>query len=173
MANLSDLATLEHYFIADFDTGSLYWRINKSRAKYGDVVGTLAIGYMRAKLNQEYYAVHRILFQMYHGLQFLPPCIMIDHVNMNRSDNRICNLRTSNYNTNGANRNRNSNRTQDLPKNIRIKDNGHGSYYYQVEIQSKGYRVNKTFPLTEAGLQSAIEWKREQGIQLFGEYFRE
>ena len=48
-------------------------------------------GYLKFKYKNRYYAYHRVIWEMHHGK--IPPGTYVDHINHNRSDNRIENLR--------------------------------------------------------------------------------
>ncbi len=55
-------------------------------------MGTLtAYGYIQARINNKSYLVHRLIFLMHHG--YLPK--QVDHINNDKTDNRIENLRES------------------------------------------------------------------------------
>lgn len=58
-------------------------------------------GYGRVALLGGRYLAHRVAWAVYHGEW---PEDQIDHINGNRSDNRICNLRVVNAQQNGANK---------------------------------------------------------------------
>ena len=60
------------------------------RISTGKVVGTSTHGYLTVGINGKSYAVHRVVYCMYHGYW---PENDIDHINRIPSDNRICNLR--------------------------------------------------------------------------------
>ena len=62
-----------------------------SRAQAGAVAGTLnSDGYVHVGIEGKYYKAHRLIWLYHHG-EF-PPA-QLDHVNRNRQDNRIENLR--------------------------------------------------------------------------------
>jgi hypothetical protein len=72
------------------DTGDLTWAISRGTVKAGAVTGCLEPhGYLRVRYQRTNYLAHRLCWFLHHGQQ---PSI-IDHINRNRSDNRIANLR--------------------------------------------------------------------------------
>jgi hypothetical protein len=74
----------------DYKDGHLYWKNAYKNITNGQKAGSLhPEGYVRIKLNKSTYGAHRLIFMMHHG--YLP--IFLDHINGNRSDNRIENLR--------------------------------------------------------------------------------
>ena len=100
---------LNELFDYDKETGDLIWKACKSRrVKVGAIAGSLeSNGYKRLKINFKSYLVHRIVFLMHKG--YLPKTI--DHINGDRLDNRIENLRAVTANQNQHNRKLNSNST--------------------------------------------------------------
>lgn len=66
-----------------------------------------SLGYIRAKITANgfsgYVSLHRICFFMHNG--YLPE--VVDHINGNVQDNRACNLRAANFQTNAWNRSAN------------------------------------------------------------------
>ena len=77
----------------DYDNGCLYWKVSPARrVKVGDRFGSYEPnGYRRGSIHSKYYREHRLIW-LWHGLE-LPEGMQIDHINHNRSDNRIDNLR--------------------------------------------------------------------------------
>ena len=100
---------LNELFEYDKETGDLIWKVRKAQSvKVGDIAGYLqSTGYKRLKINAKAYLVHRIVFLMHKG--YLPKTI--DHINGDRLDNRIENLRAVTANQNQHNRKLNSNST--------------------------------------------------------------
>jgi len=74
------------------DTGGFIWRVYRSRmAKAGAPAGTKNdLGYVRIIVCGKQYAAHRLAWLYTHGQW---PTSEIDHINQNKADNRIANLR--------------------------------------------------------------------------------
>jgi hypothetical protein len=103
---------LNHLFEYDKETGNLIWKIKPSRrghsVKAGDIAGTLkSHGYLCVGINYNSYRAHRLIFLMHKG--YLPKTI--DHINGDKLDNRIENLRAATVGQNQHNRKTNANNT--------------------------------------------------------------
>jgi hypothetical protein len=84
----------------DYKDGNFYWKLDKGRAKKGDKANRNTDGrYEQIKFDQELHWFHRAVFVYHNG--YLPQTI--DHVNGNKLDNRIENLRPASYSENNAN----------------------------------------------------------------------
>ena len=85
---VTDLQCLLGY---DEMTGIFTWKESRGRKKRGDVAGFVrADGYVRIKLRGKDYLAHRLAWMYVNG--HLPE-LFIDHINHDRRDNRIANLR--------------------------------------------------------------------------------
>ena len=90
------------------ETGKLYWKVTRQRGNVGDEVGCdNGRGYLVTRINNKNYKVHRVIFLMHKG--YLPKTL--DHVNGDRADNRIENLRAVTRSQNQHNRKLNKNNT--------------------------------------------------------------
>ena len=103
---------LNHLFEYDKETGNLIWKIKPSsrghHVKAGDIAGTLkSHGYICVGINYNSYRAHRLIFLMHKG--YLPKTI--DHINGDKLDNRIENLRAATVGQNQHNRKTNANNT--------------------------------------------------------------
>jgi hypothetical protein len=86
----------------DPETGIFRWRIPRQKIRVGDVVGSVhRTGYIRVKIRAGYYSAHRLAWLYVYGKW---PGNHIDHINGNRRDNRITNLRDVSVRENGQNK---------------------------------------------------------------------
>ena len=99
---MMDSTKAHELFRYDPNSGDLIRRVNAAgNARAGDkVCRRNGNGYFRVTHNYKPYYVHRIIWLMVHG--DWPPN-EIDHVNQNRSDNRIENLRAVDHANNNHN----------------------------------------------------------------------
>ena len=71
-------------------TGEFIWLKSKGSNKAGDIAGGLINGYVKIKVNNRNHYAHRLAWFYVYGAW---PENQIDHINHDRSDNRIDNLR--------------------------------------------------------------------------------
>lgn len=73
-----------------YDDGKLLWKAKKGKMIAGSEAGTMNDqGYMIVMLDGQRYRTHKIIFLMHHG--YMPK--YVDHIDGNRSNNKIKNLR--------------------------------------------------------------------------------
>ena len=135
--NLSadDLRKLLHY---DPDTGVFIWRVQRGPRRAGDVAGRDCHGYRTLHLGRRSYMMHRLAWLYMTG--YLPP-IQIDHINLDKSDNRFCNLRLATKSENQANVRVRKDSTSGLKGVYLCKDIGRWQAYITVagKRRSLGY----------------------------------
>lgn len=98
MANKFDIETLKSQLAYDAEKGSLQWIVAKRGRR--QVVGhKCAVGYLYVRINGRLALGHRIAWALYYGTQ---PDV-VDHINGDKSDNRIKNLRVASDRLNAEN----------------------------------------------------------------------
>jgi hypothetical protein len=102
--------TLLNTLFYDPETGIFTWKIShpKGRPKFGDQAGTISRGYRSIQISGSLYRGCRLAW----FYQFGEWPNIIDHINGNRADDRIVNLRNVDHRTN------NENRRKAMPNNI-------------------------------------------------------
>ena len=84
----------------DYKDGWLYWKNPKSdKMKSGDKAGCVT-NYTRISFKGKKYLAHRLVFLWHYG--YLP--ITVNHINGDKNDNRIENLREATYSQNLMNK---------------------------------------------------------------------
>lgn len=119
-----DYRELSEELIYDPATGRFTWKKEP---------GTIATnGYRYIRVNQKMLLAHRIAWLMATGED--PEGSVIDHVNGDRLDNRIENLRTATYSQNSANAKRHSRNTSGLKGASKRIKNGKWTGRWQASI---------------------------------------
>lgn len=86
-----------------YEDGVLFWKVNRGTVKAGSVCGnTHHSGYRRTKLHNRELLIHRVIWNMFNGP--IPDGMELDHINRNKRDNRIENLRLATHGDNMLNR---------------------------------------------------------------------
>jgi hypothetical protein len=101
---------LSDFLSYDAETGLITWKVNRGRVKAGAVAGYHHKGdnYFYIKIRPNRYPAHRIAWYLYYGRW---PENVIDHINGDGSDNRLCNLREATMSQNSHNMRLNRNNT--------------------------------------------------------------
>lgn len=176
--NYTELTLLRERLKYCHKTGFLYWR--KSLPKHiphtaarkswnskfaGEKAGCLKKdGYIRVFLSGRTYAAHRLAWALHYGQW---PEKDIDHINGDKQDNRITNLRQAESCENCWNRSHGQNKK--LPKGIRKRDSRYKHKKYSGRIAVHGRRYTTPGFATVAEAESALRELREK---LHGEFCR-
>jgi hypothetical protein len=113
---LPPLEVLQEKFDYNPETGELTYKKKSHHIKVGEPAGYLTQrGWLRVKVNGVHYRVHRIAWKMFYG-EDPPTGLDIDHINRNKIDNRIANLRVATRSENMQNTDRVLNKKPPQPR---------------------------------------------------------
>lgn len=139
--------------------GRLYW-IKKPCRKIliGQEAGSKCAGeYLAFKLFGKRYLVHHYVWELHNGP--IPDGALLDHINRDKLDNRIENLRLVTPSQNNANTDKGNNRN--CYWNSRV-----GAYQVRVQYQGRFYHAGRYFKdITEARKAAAA-----LRLEVFGEF---
>ncbi|MFM5231688.1 HNH endonuclease [Aeromonas media] len=124
--------------------------------KHGKPVGRVnGNGYLIAGYQRKDYYVHRIIWEIHNGP--IPDGYMIDHIDGDRSNNHIENLRLATRKQNGMNCKRHNDRKHDLPKGVYLHKCG--KYQCNLTIDGKSTYIGffSDLALAEQTIQAARE----------------
>lgn len=104
------------HLLFDYDpaTGVFVWKMGRCAGRIAGFIN--AHGYTYIGVDGAYYYAHRLAYVYIHG-DVLDNKTDIDHINRNRSDNRITNLRTATRSQNCAN-SENRKKKDGLPRGV-------------------------------------------------------
>lgn len=100
-ANLPSIERVRELFAYNPETGVITWAVRRFGVKCGSEAGTKHKGYKRVKVDARLILAHRLAWAIHHGYW---PAEEIDHINRDKSDNRISNLREASRSDNMVNR---------------------------------------------------------------------
>lgn len=133
------IALLHELFVVADDGILIRKRVTGKSTHIGQVVGSITHdGYLSVRINRHLFAVHRIVFAMTNGYW---PSVGIDHINMNKLDNRPCNLREATESENGMNRGKQANNSTG-EKGV-IFDKSRGLYRAQIQVRGKAKHLGR------------------------------
>ncbi len=151
--NKRELPTLEYLnSILEYKDGELFWKISKGGAKVGQQIGYInSKGYKIVRIDKVYYLQHRLIWKM---LNEYDPIGHIDHINHNKLDNKIENLRDVSRSENQRNRALNKNNTSGQNNIYKQKD--------KYRVRFKHNKISKYFN----NLEDAISFRNEKYLEL-------
>lgn len=151
-AALPKQAELLRAFSYDESSGALVRKVAKGSrwGRVGETAGTKPSQkrYVRVNVASKQFSAHRLIWVMVHGDDAIPAGMVVDHVNGNKSDNRLSNLRLALPWQNTANAHSSRNPKTGVRGVYRVK--GRKSRPYCAEVRAGGRRVfYKYFPTVE------------------------
>jgi len=157
---LPPVERLREVFEIDYTSPSgLKNRITRGRLKAGLPAGNKSF-YWVAAIDGKYYSVQRLVYAIHHGTD--PGHFMVDHINRDRFDNRVENLRLVLHPLNAINTGMFShNKTGVRGVSYNKRDN---VYYAQIKVKQKTIHLGSFYCLLKAA-----EARKAAEIKFFGE----
>lgn len=119
-----------------YDGHDLVWKTTRGMATAGRVAGTVnSRGYRHIRLFGKFYQAHRLVWLYVTG-EILPDGVLLDHINGDRLDNRIDNLRKCNFSENACNTKAPSTSRTGIKNVIRVGDAG---FRVECKLNGKAY----------------------------------
>lgn len=160
----------ELYYYQD---GRLHHKIASPNgvAQPGKVVGCIhGTGYLITSIKKKQFQIHRLIYQICHQIE-LAPEVPIDHVDGNRLNNLIENLRPCTVKQNACNRTKHMNNTSGYKNISKSKvDKQEPNECWKVHIRTSDSSIQKNFPYTDDGLAEAIKFRDLMLPLIHGEF---
>lgn len=136
--------------IFEYKNGFLIWKIARGPVKIGRIAGTLnSRGYIHIRVDMNFYQAHRLIWIYFNG--DIPTGLTIDHINRDRADNRIENLRLATSSENNKNSiqsdHHNAGVWQTKSGKFKASYRNEGQRYYlgTFETEEEAIKVRKNF----------------------------
>ena len=110
-------------------TGSVTWQVQQGLGRVGEEVGSIQGGYKKTTIDKEQIKLHRLVWFITYGKW---PDGQIDHMDGNKTNNAIANLRDVSMSINMQNRYAMRRKDSDLP--MGVTKNGHGKFLANIRI---------------------------------------
>jgi len=142
------------------ETGNIRHKRKGVGIQHGAVAGTKMNGYLNIKIQGRCYRAHRIAWMIHHGEW---PDGYVDHINHQKDDNRIHNLRLCNHSQNKANQSLSTMNTSGY-KNISKQTAGRSGWRIRMTHNGKRYEWSRM------KLDDAIKLAKAKRLELFGNF---
>lgn len=153
----------------EYKDGLLFVKAHSQTYRIGKKTGTFnKSGYRIVMYNGIQFMMHRVIFLMHHG--YLPECI--DHIDRNKSNNKIENLRACTFSQNALNRRLHKNADTKYYGLIFMNYNKQPKYIVKLSVNGKAKFFGSYISIIEAILVYNREAVRYHGefanLNIFG-----
>ena len=160
VAYMAEYAVVHYFEYNDASPSGLQWKVDRGVSiKQGDYAGwkDTVTGYYRVKVDGKAFQAHRVVYAL--ANKNVAGNVEIDHIDKNRSNNEIANLREADAFINARNKTRYSNNTSGV-NGVSIRD----GLRYVVQWYDLGKLHSKSFSINKHGEDNAknfaIEFRR-------------
>lgn len=144
--------------IFEYRDGNLYWNINHKNAKKGsEAKAKTSHGYKVVVINGKQHKVHRIIWAM--NYDNLPK--FLDHIDGNKENNTLSNLRPASIHQNQCNRKRPLSNTSGS-KNV-VYDKSRNKWKVQIQLNGKLISIGRYADLEAAELVAILAREKYHG----------
>lgn len=153
----------DKYFSCDPEEGALYCNTPFGNKKCGERIGGKADGgYLKVWFKGKNIRVHRIIWILVKGE--IPPSLVIDHIDGDKLNNRVSNLRLCTQSQNTLNRRMHSNNASGL-KGVYFNDSSRNKkkWIAQISIDKKKIRLGRFCTKEEAHEAYVVASKKYHG----------
>lgn len=153
---VEDAHSIGKYLSCDVRSGELRWLVTRGNARAGAIAGSVSTnGYRYVLLRRKGYLAHRLVWLFAHGAW---PEKKLDHINGNRMDNRLENLREVSNEGNGENMRRAT--AANKLGVLGVCQTPNGRYAAHIRYAGKRHHLG-TFDTPELAHSAYLKAKRE------------
>jgi hypothetical protein len=135
----------------EYNDGHLFWKHTRRNTTANKRAGSIDYdGYLQIGISNKKYREHRLIFCLFHG--YFPK--MIDHINGDKQDNRIENLRECNKSINALNVKKPSSRNTSGV--IGVSPTKHGTWKAYYKGKTLGYFKTKIEAINTRKLSECV-----------------
>jgi hypothetical protein len=155
---------LREVAVYDHETGVFSWKIPRRRVRVGAAAGTVSKrGYIDICVDCQVYKAHRLAWLYTYGEW---PVALIDHINGDKTDNRLANLRPATKAENGANRTKHESRNTSGYRGVHWDKRGQR---WVAHIKQNGVGIHIGSFRTPAEASAAHDLRARK---VFGEFYQ-
>lgn len=158
---MSEINFSDYFYYDETSPSCLRWKVNRYSGKYSNIVAAAAhspvdtinhAGYYIGMLFRKVVRVHRVIWQLFNGS--IPKGYIIDHIDRDKTNNKISNLRLATTKTNGQNCKKQSNNTSGITGVYKSCHNG--CCYWKAGWQDGPKWKDKSFSINKLGNETAF-----------------